>query len=48
MDNIAMGVKENAREGVYWIHLAQDRHAAMRRAPVNMEMNHRKPWNALA
>jgi hypothetical protein len=47
MDNIAIDLNETAREGVYWIHLAQDTDMqAMRRAPVNTVLNlriHRMP-----
>jgi hypothetical protein len=43
MDNIATDFKNISREGVYWIHLAQDRDMRPCEEPVNMEMNLRDP-----
>jgi hypothetical protein len=40
-DNIRMDVREVRWEGVYWIHLAQERDQW--RDPVNMEINLRVP-----
>jgi hypothetical protein len=43
-DNIKMDIWETGLKGVYWIHLAQDRH--LWQTPVNMIMSLRVPQKA--